>query len=324
MNLVIIFPGQGSQKIGMGADLYEQSELARNMFAQANKITNSDITNLILHGPENELNQTQNTQPAIALISTILTSILINELKTKGLNFRPIACAGHSLGEFTALWYSRLLTFEELIKIVYIRGTLMQVAPEGGMAAVINMPIETVEKLIKENSDRKTAIANYNCPSQIVISGNKNSILKISEKIKELKGKAIILPVSGAFHSELMKEPSERFNTELEKLHILSKKEPNIPIFQNYDGKASTNPKVINEKIKMQMTSSVLWTQTVTNLVNINVNTVVEVGPGKILTGLIKKINLDLEYYNIYDLKSLEEFILIYEHKSLSIKSEEA
>lgn len=322
MSFAVLFPGQGSQKVGMGSDLFEKSNIAKDYFESVDQFLSRKLSHLFIHGPQEELNQTINTQIAIATVSIGLTLVLKEELKKKSIEFLPSATCGHSLGEFTSLWFINLLTDNELMNLVSIRGSLMQNAPPGGMAAALNLDAQTILKIIEENGYKdKIVIANYNSPGQLVISGNKDGITNLSEQIKLKGGKAIILPVGGAFHSPLMKEPSKKFNLEIEKVNLLSKRETTIPIFQNYDSKGSKDPKAIIEKLKNQMTSPVLWTQTITNLVNYGVNTVVEIGPGKVLTGLVKKINPNLNCYNISDLESLNDFVTNYEHKFLSFKS---
>lgn len=317
MKFTLLFPGQGSQKVGMGLDLYEQSDICKELFKKADNYSKKNITDIFLYGPQEELNQTKYTQVAIVIVSVALTILLKEELKTKNISFNPLACCGHSLGEFTALWYSNILTLEDLIKIVSIRGELMQNAPKGGMAAILNLNLEKIKGILElEEFKNKVIIANYNTPNQFVISGNKDLIEKIPEKVKSLGGKAIILPVSGAFHSSLMNGPAEAFNLELDKL-LPKSCNISIPIYQNTDGNPSTDYKEVKEKIKKQMTSSVLWTQTINHLVNNGVTAFIEIGPGKILTGLINKINPDLECYNVFDLSSLKDFVKTYEHKFL-------
>lgn len=314
MKFAILFPGQGSQNVGMGADL-THTEIASEIIKKVNNIAGRKISDIFLHGPEEELNQTKNTQISIVIVSVLLTLILKEELKSKKISFVPSACCGHSLGEFTALWFLNLLNLEELIRLILIRGNLMQNAPPGGMAAILNLSEEKIKLFISEGELKdKLTIANYNSPTQYVISGEKETINKIPEKIKSIGGKAIILPVSGAFHSPLMERFSKDFNNEIDKLFILSTLDIKIPIYQNYDGKPSTDYKTIKEKIKKQMTSAVLWTQTINNLVNDGVNAIIEVGPGKILTGLVKKINPNVNCYNINNLASLKEFVTNHEH----------
>lgn len=324
LKFAVLFPGQGSQKVGMGADLHEASETAKEIFNKANKILDRDISNIFLNGPIEELNQTKNTQPAIVTISAALTLILSQELKKQNLDFSPYATCGHSLGEFTALWFANLLTTEELIKLVSIRGSLMQNSKNGGMAAILNLSEEKIKNMIESNEEfkNKIVIANYNSPNQFVVSGEKEAVNKLSDVIKLEQGKAIILPVSGAFHSPLMEEASNAFNAELDKLYLSSKSTARLPIYQNYDGKSSTDINKIKDKIKKQMTSPVYWTQIVNNLVNDGVRAVIEIGPGKVLTGLVKKINPSTDCYNIYDLQTLKEFISNYEHKFLSNQSQ--
>ena len=308
----VLFPGQGSQKIGMGLDLLEKTPLARELFNKIDSVTGRKISKFFLHGPEDELNQTKNTQPSIVIISTLLTLLLKDELKKKNLNFTVSACCGHSLGEFTALWFCGLLSIEDLINLVAVRGNLMQNAPPGSMAAVLNLTKEQIENLLNANDIKnKIIIANHNSPAQFVISGEKTAIEEILPKIKSSGGKAIVLPVSGAFHSPLMDIPSKEFAKELDKLQT-APNDIKIPIFQNTDGEPSTNTVEIKEKTKNQMTSPVLWTQTINNLVNAKINTVIEIGPGQVLTGLAKKINPDIDCYNICDHASLVEFVSAY------------
>ena len=318
----VLFPGQGSQKVGMGLDLAlaMESSLARDLFKKADNIAKRDISKIFFYGPEEDLNQTKNTQLAIAVVSIALTEILLEELKLKNIDFKPFACCGHSLGEITALWFSGVISFENLINLVSIRSQLMQNSKKGGMAAILNLGIEEIKGLIKsENLTEKIVIANHNSPNQFVISGDKEVFedknINLQEKIKSLSGKAIILPVSGAFHSPLMNEASDIFKNEIDKLILLSEAKIKIPIYQNADGKPSTDISEIKNKLKKQMTSPVLWTQTINNLVKDGVKTIIEIGPGKVLTGLVKKINKDIECFNISDLKTLKEFIGIYEQR---------
>ncbi len=321
MKFAIMFPGQGSQKVGMGLDLYEKNSLAKEIFSLVNNIVGRNISDVFLHGPQEELNQTRNTQISIVTISVVLSMLLQEKTKERNFDFNPIACCGHSLGELTALWYLNVLELEDLLKLVSIRGELMQNAPSGSMAAILNLSTEQIEKLIENAIELKdkVVIANYNSPNQTVVSGNKEAFEKgkLPELVKQIGGKAIILPVSGAFHSPLMADPANRFNLELDKAIKHELTPLNTYIYQNYDGLPSNNYAIIKEKIKKQMTSPVYWTQTINNLVKDNVTNIVEIGPGKVLTGLVQKINPNLECFNVYDLESLENFINVYESKLL-------
>ena len=312
MKFAVLFPGQGSQKVGMGLDLLDKTTLAKELFDKVDNITGRKISEIFLYGPENELNQTKNTQVAIVIISALLTLLLKDEFKKKNLNFLPSASCGHSLGEFTALWFSGLLSLEDLIKIVSVRGNLMQNAPPGSMAAVLNLTKEQIESLLNtDNLKNKIVIANYNTPTQLVISGEKVAIDDVVPTIKSLGGKAIVLPVGGAFHSPLMNVPSKEFAGEFDKLQITSN--VNIPIFQNVDGKPSTDILQIKEKIKKQMISPVHWIQTINNLTDAGINTVIEIGPGKVLSGLVKKVNPSITCYNVCDYASLTDFVCHWE-----------
>ena len=319
MKLAVMYSGQGSQKVGMGTDIYNDSPIGKDIFNKANTLLNRDIISICLNGPSEDLNQTKNTQIAITIISIALTLILKEELKKKNILFTPSCTCGHSLGEFSALWLIGFLSTDELIKLVSIRGNLMQNAPQGNMMAVLNLDESKIKNLIRESGGNIT-LANYNTPNQFVISGQKDNIEELTEKIKLTGGKAIILPVSGAFHSPLMEEASKVFNLEIDKLVLSNIKNISIPVYQNTDGNPNKDPLIIKEKLKKQMTSSVLWTQTINNLVKDGVTTVVEIGPGKILTGLVKKINPDIECHNINDLITLQEFILFYESKLQSTR----
>ncbi len=320
MRFAVLYPGQGSQKVGMGADLYKETTLGNELFNKVNTLVKRDVVNIFLNGPSEELNQTINTQISITAISVALTSILKDELKKRKLEFNPCCTCGHSLGEFTSLWFIDFFNFEDLIKLVSLRGSLMQNAPVGTMAAVLNLDENQIKKVISESKIDLT-LANYNTPNQFVIAGTKDNIEKITDKIKLSGGKAIILPVGGAFHSPLMKESSIVFNKELDNIKSQNNLQLKLPIYQNVDGSPSTNPQTVLDKLKRQMTSSVLWTQTINNLVNDGVTAVVEIGPGKILTGLVKKINSTIECFNVSDLKTLNEFITLYESKLLPAKS---
>lgn len=314
MKYALLFPGQGSQKVGMGLDLVDKSGKIKDLFNTVDNICQRKVSEIFLNGPDTELNQTKNTQVSIVTVSVALTLLLQEKLKEKKLSLLPTGCCGHSLGEFTALWYSNLINIESLIELVSIRGNLMQNAPEGAMAAILNLEVEKIESLLNEEEFKnKIVIANYNSPNQFVISGEKSAFEKIPEKVKALNGKAIILPVSGAFHSPLMSTPSKAFNDALDKASFSTSAE--ISVYQNIDGNPSKDKNIILDKLKKQMTSSVFWTQTINNLVKDNVNAVIEIGPGKVLSGLVKKINPDLACFNISDYKSLEEFITNYESK---------
>lgn len=311
MSLAILFPGQGSQKTGMGLDLYEHTVTGKELFDEIDSIAGRKISEIIFRGPDSELNQTKNTQIAILAVSIILSTLIKEKIKDE--RFQPAAVCGHSLGESTALWYTGILNLKEVISLVLIRGKLMQNAPPGGMAAVLNVPAAKINEILNMPDFKdKLVVANYNSPSQLVISGEKESINKLPEFIKQFNGKTIILPVSGAFHSSLMTSPSEKFNQEINNLLTRKLNNTSIPIYQNTDASASCHPSEIINKLKKQMTSPVYWTQTINNLVKDGVTEVVEIGPGKVLTGLTKKINPNLGLYNINDLASLNEFVKNY------------
>jgi len=284
----ILFPGQGSQYVGMGKDLYESSDLAKKLFNLSNSILGFDITDVMFNGSQEDLKKTDITQPAIFIHSTILFNI--NSVNAD-------AYAGHSLGEFSALLCSGSLTFEDALKLVLIRARAMEKAcknNETTMAAILGLD-DTFVNSVCENIPNVVP-ANYNCPGQIVISGSKSSIDKACESIKEIGGKTIVLPVGGAFHSFYMESAKKELEDAIKSLKF---NKPDKPIYQNFDA----NPHIDIEKIKKnlinQLTSPVLWKQTINKLIADNYKSFIECGPGRVLQGLVKKINRDMDVSSI-------------------------
>ncbi|MGC1390714.1 MAG: ACP S-malonyltransferase [Bacteroidales bacterium] len=281
-----VFPGQGAQFIGMGKDLYEKSEVAKDLFENANSILGFRITDLMFAGTDEDLKQTKVTQPAIFLHSTILTAILVN-------SFNPDMVAGHSLGEFSALVANKTLTFRDGLTLVAKRAIAMQKACEKApstMAAILGLDDKIVEEVCA-SVDEVVVPANYNSPGQIVISGSVEGIDEAIEILKEKGAKrAIKLAVGGAFHSPLM-EPA-RLELE-EAIRNTSFCVPICPVYQNVNAKPSSDPEVIKTNLVSQLTYPVRWTQTIENMISGGATSFVEVGPGCVLSGLIKKINKD-------------------------------
>ncbi|MFC2137185.1 ACP S-malonyltransferase [Bacteroidota bacterium] len=279
-----VFPGQGAQFVGMGKELFNHSDLAKNLFNKANEILGFTITDLMFNGTDDDLKQTKVTQPAIFLHSVILVKVI-------GDGFKPEMVAGHSLGEFSALVAAGGLSFEDGLILVSKRAMAMQKAceaQESTMAAIIGLEDEVVEKVCSEIAEIVVA-ANYNSPGQIVISGSIKGIDLAVEKLKTLNAKrALKLPVGGAFHSPLM-EPAK---IELaEAINSTTINEPICPIYQNVNASAAKNPVQIKENLIAQLTSPVRWTQTVKNMLTDGATTFTEVGPGTVLQGLIKKVD---------------------------------
>ena len=279
-----VFPGQGAQFSGMGLDLYEKSPEAQALFEKANDILGFSITDIMFEGSAEDLKQTKVTQPAVFLHSVILSKIL-------GDNFKPDMVAGHSLGEFSALVANKTLSFEDGLELVAKRAKAMQKACElepSTMAAVLGMEDEMVESICAETQGVVVA-ANYNCPGQLVISGAYPAVEKACENLKERGAKrALILPVGGAFHSPLM-EPARKDLAEAIENTEFSK--PICPIYQNVSTFAVNDPSEIKKNLVFQLTAPVKWTQSVQNMVNDGASEFIEVGPGKVLQGLVKKIN---------------------------------
>lgn len=291
MKKAYVFPGQGSQFSGMGKDLYDSSPLAKDLFEKANSILGYRITDVMFTGSDEELKQTKVTQPAIFLHSVILAA-------TKGDSFKPDMVAGHSLGEFSALVANKTLSFEDALTLVYKRALAMQKACEikpSTMAAILNLDDKIVEDICKEisASGHVVVAANYNCPGQLVISGSIEGINIACEKMKAAGAKrALVLPVGGAFHSPLM-EPAR---VELEAAINSTKfNNPICPVYQNVTASAVSNPEEIKKNLVAQLTAPVRWTQTVIQMINDGAASFTEVGPGKVLQGLVKKVNTGME-----------------------------
>ncbi|MFD0760732.1 ACP S-malonyltransferase [Lutibacter aestuarii] len=279
-----IFPGQGAQFTGMGLDLYENSPLAQGLFEQANQILGFPITDIMFEGTAEQLKETKVTQPAIFLHSVILA-------KTLGANFKPEMVAGHSLGEFSALVANGVLSFEDGLKLVSKRAMAMQKAceaQESTMAAVLGLEDVVVEEIC-ENIDGVVVAANYNCPGQLVISGETSAIDKACEVLKGKGAKrALKLPVGGAFHSPLMEPAREELAAAINNTTF---NEPICPVYQNVVAKAVDNADEIKENLIAQLTAPVRWTQTIQQMIADGGTEFIEVGPGKVLQGLMRKID---------------------------------
>ena len=282
-----IFPGQGAQFSGMGKDLFENSKTAYELYNNANEILGFKISDVMFNGSAEDLKQTSVTQPAIFLHSVILAMSKENEIS-------PAMVAGHSLGEFSALVINKSISFEDGLKLVAIRANAMQKACEnnpGTMAAVLGLEDKLVEKVCSEVKGTVVA-ANYNCPGQLVISGELNAIELACEKLKEIGARrALVLPVGGAFHSPLMEEAKRELENAINET-IFS--DPICPIYQNVSGLPYSSEIEIKENLISQLTSPVKWTHSINQMVKDGAKEFIEVGPGRVLQGLVRKINGDI------------------------------
>jgi len=279
-----IFPGQGAQFVGMGKDLYDNSPLAKDLFEKANEILGFRITDIMFSGTDEDLKQTKVTQPAIFLHSVILAKVL-------GDNFKPQMVAGHSLGELSALVANGVLQFEDGLRLVSKRALAMQKACEAvpsTMAAILGLEDDVIEKICA-TIDGVVVPANYNSPGQLVISGSIPAVEAACAKLTEAGAKrAMILPVGGAFHSPLMEPAREELAAAIEATHFAN---PTCPVYQNVNAKAVTDPAEIKKNLVMQLTAPVKWTQIMNQMIADGCTSVVEVGPGKVLQGLFKKVD---------------------------------
>ncbi|MCX7724252.1 MAG: ACP S-malonyltransferase [Thermodesulfovibrio sp.] len=297
--IAFVFPGQGSQYVGMGKSLYERQ---KEVFEKANNVLNFEIAKLCFEGPENELNKTENTQPAILTVSYAL----LKEIKS--LEIKPSFLAGHSLGEYTACLAGEVFSFEDALRIVRKRGQLMQSAqPEGkgSMAAVIGLDEETLKSICESIDGFYVDLANLNCPGQIVISGEAQGVAKASEIAKQKGAKKVVpLQVSIPSHCKLMKDAAEKFSEFLKDFKFNDSK---IPIVNNVDASERINAQEIMDALIRQLYSPVRWHDCVKYMISKGVNTFIEIGPGRILSGLIKRINGNVKTFNVENLEDLEK-----------------
>ena len=283
-----VFPGQGAQFVGMGKDLYENNTVAKEMFDKANEILGFNITDLMFNGTDEDLRQTKVTQPAIFLHSVILA-------KTMGDDFNPDMVAGHSLGEFSALVAAGALSFEDGLRLVSARAQAMQKACEktpSTMAAVLALPDAKVEELCASVTEGVVVPANYNCPGQIVISGSIEGVDAACAKMLEAGAKrALKLKVGGAFHSPLMEPARAELADAIAHTDFHA---PKCPVYQNVNAEPQTDPETIKKNLIAQLTAPVRWTQTIQNMIAAGADTFIEVGPGAVLQGLVKKISSEV------------------------------
>ena len=281
-----VFPGQGSQFSGMGHELYKSNKKVKLLFDQSDEVLGFSLSKIMFRGSDDELKQTKVTQPAIFLHSIAELTIL-RETQS------PAAVAGHSLGEFSALVANNAISFEDGLKLVFLRAKAMQKSCEntnGTMAAILGLDDEKIKEICR-NYNGNVIAANFNCPGQVVISGEINSVKDICEKFNSLGARrSLILPVSGAFHSSLMNDAKSELKEAIDNTNF---SEPSCPIYQNFNSNKTVVISEIKNNLINQLTNPVLWTQTVNNMINDGIHDFIEVGPGKVLQGLIRKINRD-------------------------------
>lgn len=300
--LACLFPGQGSQSVGMGSDLFEKNTSARRLFEEIDRLAGRSLSSLCFNGPEEELKRTINTQPTILAVSLAAWTAF----KEAG-GPRPDFVAGHSLGEFTALCAAGALSTESVVKLVEKRAALMESCPRGAMSAVIGAAPEKLEQVCREASAEVQAtviVANFNTKEQLVVSGDPRAVEAAGAGAKAAGAKVIPLPVGGAFHSPLMESAAGEFAQELAKRSFA---DASIPVIQNVDARPASKAAELSDKLSRQMSSAVRWCDTIECMLAAGVDTFVEIGPGKALAGMIKKINRSSTVYNVYDTQTLDE-----------------
>ena len=298
--IAFVFPGQGSQSVGMGKDLYENFEAAKIVFDTADKVLGKSITTICFEGPEDDLKLTVNTQPSIVTMSIAALEAFKSELDVE-----VSATAGHSLGEYCAMYASGVMDLETTLKAIQKRADLMGATKGGAMAAILNAPEGSLEKALEEASSvGYVDVANYNSPAQVVITGDEAAVAKAGELLSAAGARRVVpLAVSGAFHSKFMENAGKEFAGFVSELDL---NDALIPVFTNVDAEATVLGAEFKNKMPKQIYSSVQWTQSVQKMVAEGIDTFVEIGPGKVLAGLVKKIDASVNVYNVYDKASLE------------------
>lgn len=298
--IAFLFPGQGSQAVGMGKDLYDNFESAKNVFDTADKVLSKNISTMCFEGPEDSLKQTINTQPSIVTMSIAAMEALKSEL-----DITPNYTAGHSLGEYCAMYTSGVMSLENTLKAIQKRADLMSATKGGSMAAVLNASEEQLKAGLEEGSKvGYVDVANYNSPAQVVITGAEDAVKAASDYMVANGVRRVVpLAVSGAFHSKFMENAGKEFAEFVSNLDLNN---ASIPVITNVDAEITTNSEDFRVKMPKQIYSSVHWTQTIEKMIAEGVDTFIEIGPGKVLAGLNRKISSDITTYNIFDKASLD------------------
>lgn len=305
--VAFIYPGQGSQQVGMGKEFFERHDLAKDYFERTNEVLGYDLKEIMFQGPKEELTKTENTQPALLLVSAIITSLL------KEHQIIPEVAAGHSLGEYSALTATNAISFEEAVLLVHKRGKLMESAypsGKGAMAAVLGLNQDAIQEVLNNiivELSSTVEIANLNCPGQIVISGTKEAIDEAVIQLKEAGAKRVLpLAVSGPFHSSLMKPAASKLE---EEISTCNWNDSDVPIYANVTADKVKDKKEIQQLLVEQLYSPVRFEEIITKLLEEDLDAIVEVGTGKVLTGLVKKVNRRANVFSVQDIESFEQFI---------------